>query len=189
MKGLGAGDEGRRKYTSLRLGGLLVSIPDTDREERTAGESQAHSIPMPHSLLSSGSEMCSLSHLAPLAISSWWVTAGSCWGHRVSAHSGCFLRSEVFLSLTLRAGRQDSWVSRLPPVQGCPAGHRRVAELVSILCVGRAFSQGWEGSGIPGGTGVGALQPLLTSDLAWGRQHMPSLCARHGPVLASRLPS
>lgn len=50
MKGLGSGDEGRRKYTSLRFGGLHASIPDTDREERTAGESQAHSIPTPHCL-------------------------------------------------------------------------------------------------------------------------------------------
>lgn len=77
MKGLGAGD-GRRKCTSLRFGGLHVSIPDTDRGERTAGESQAHCIPMPHLLLSSCSEMCSLSPLPPLPISSWWVTSGSC---------------------------------------------------------------------------------------------------------------
>lgn len=130
--------------------------------------------------------MCSLSHPAPWAACSLWVTSGGRWGHHECASLWAASSSPRYL--TLRAGCQDSWASCLPVVRGCPAGHQRVAELVCFLVCGKGHLPGREVSGIPGRTGWGhsgswprsADSSLPVSDLAWRLL---------GPFLASRLPS
>lgn len=94
-------------------------------------------------------------HSTPLASTSFRVTSGSCWGCHVSAWIwAVFLCSEVFLSLTLWAGRQDSGFPACLAVLSSLAGLQRVTKLLCFLLCGeggRAFPQGWQVSGIPGG--------------------------------------
>lgn len=101
--------------------------------------------PWPLFLLSSCWEICALSPSSPFGqfppVGHIWELLGAAC---VCLTLGCFLPWKVFLSLTLWAGRQDSWVSRLPLVQGCSAGLQRVAKLVSCLPVWGGHSP-WAG--------------------------------------------
>ena len=95
---------------------------------------------------------------APLASFSWRVTSGSCWGHVCAPFFRLFppLRG---ISLTPSLGQEPRLLG-FPPASWCRAALQASRESLSWFpssCAGRAFSQGLEVSGVPGGIGVEAL--------------------------------
>lgn len=106
------------------FGGLTVRISDSDRGRGQQVRARlAPPLPIPMTLLlpsfcsETGSPMHASSPFGQLLMGHIWELLGvPC----VCLTLGCFLPSKVFFSLTLWAGCQDSWVSRLPHGTGLP---------------------------------------------------------------------
>lgn len=141
-EGLGAGGEGRRKYTLFESRWPSCPYPWHCQGQRGQTERGEPGSFHPHTSLSSLSFFRNVFPSPP----SHFLLVGhpGSWGATVCLPpSGLWAAScsPRYSSHSLWAGRQASWVSRRLLAQGCPAGHQRVAKLVSFLRVGRAFSR------------------------------------------------
>lgn len=125
-------------------------------------------------LLSSYSEMCFPPHplLTPLASSFLWVTSGSCWGHPVSASLWAVSSPPRYFSHSPSGlGAKTLVFPACLMVQGCSAGHQRVAKLVSFLVCGEGLLPGlgsvrnsrWDRD--KGDKGTGAPGPIAPRPL------------------------
>lgn len=124
-------------------------------------------------LLSSYSEMCFPPPplLTPLARSFLWVTSGSCWGHPVSASLWAVSSPPRYFSHSPSGlGAKTLVFPACLMVQGCSAGHQRVAKLVSFLVCGEGLLPGlgsvrnsrWDRDKGDKGTGApGPIAPRL----------------------------
>lgn len=166
MKGLGSGDQRRGKHTqdprtSLIFGGLTVSISDSDRkrgQQVRARLAPPFSMPMTPLLSFFVVQKCVHLPIEPLWSASHGSHLGAAGGTMCLPHSGLLLPLQgIFLTHSL------GWVPGLlgfPPASWYRAALQATRESLSWFPsshVGRAFSQGWEVSGIPRGIGVGAL--------------------------------
>lgn len=125
-------------------------------------------------LLSSYSEMCFPPRplLTPLASSFLWVTSGSCWGHPVSASLWAVSSPPRYFSHSPSGlGAKTLVFPACLMVQGCSAGHQRVAKLVSFLVCGEGLLPGlgsvrnsrWDRD--KGDKGTGAPGPIAPRPL------------------------
>lgn len=125
-------------------------------------------------LLSSYSEMCFPPPplLTPLASSFLWVTSGSCWGHPVSASLWAVSSPPRYFSHSPSGlGAKTLVFPACLMVQGCSAGHQRVAKLVSFLVCGEGLLPGlgsvrnsrWDRD--KGDKGTGAPGPIAPRPL------------------------
>lgn len=153
-----------------------MSVCLTDSEERVAGESQAGpALSQPHdptSLFLFRNVFPSPPLLTPLASSFLWVTSGSCWGHPVSASLWAVSSPPRYFSHSPSGlGAKTLVFPACLMVQGCSAGHQRVAKLVSFLVCGEGLLPGlgsvrnsrWDRD--KGDKGTGAPGPIAPRPL------------------------